>query len=227
MHSMNFTMTMELNFRLYTRITWIVCLFACMSCSEQHPKLERLHQISPDSVIAHYDLSGDSLKEFPDLSGYTIRSLDLSHNRLDTIIPERLPAGLEKLDLSHNRLEGELEVKEGSMPVLRELDLSYNRLEGISVKEDNLRRLILTHNNLYERVDVVRDKARFCTIQYLDVSYNENLHLNKETFPIKSLGRDTFLVEGTRIKEEEIPFIVPPPALRSVFKFEYNNGSPQ
>ena len=99
---------MELNFRLYTRITWIVCLFACMSCSEQHPKLERLHQISPDSVIAHYDLSGDSLKEFPDLSGYTIRSLDLSHNLLDTFVPRYLPTGLEKLDLSYNRLEGKI-----------------------------------------------------------------------------------------------------------------------
>ena len=215
MHSMNFTMTMELNFRLYTRITWIVCLFACMSCSEQHPKLERLHQISPDSVIAHYDLSGDSLKEFPDLSGYTIHSLDLSHNRLDTIIPERLPTGLEKLDLSHNRMEGELEVKKNSMRTLKELDLSYNSLEGISVRERSLRRLILAHNNLYERVDVNN-------LDYLDVSYNENLHLNKETFPIKTLGRDTFLVEGTQIKEEEIPYDFDRPILCSQNKFIIN-----
>ncbi len=222
---MNFMMTMELNFRLYTRITWIVCLFACMSCSEQHPKLERLHQISPDSVIAHYDLSGDSLKEFPDLSGYTIRSLDLSHNQLDTIIPERLPTGLEKLDLSHNRLEGELEVKKKSMPTLRELDLSYNKLEGISVRERNLQKLILAHNNLYERVDV--EAEGYDNIWYLDVSHNENLHLNKKTFPKKDLGIDTFLVEGTRIKEEEIPFKYLGPTLRCVFKFKYSNGSPQ
>ena len=220
MHSMNFMMTMELNFRLYTRITWIVCLFACMSCSEQHPKLERLHQISPDSVIAHYDLSGDSLKEFPDLSGYTIHSLDLSHNSLDTIIPERLPTELEKLDLSHNRLEGELEVKKNSMRTLKELNLSYNRLEGISIKELNLNRLILAHNNLYERVDVESEIGG--NIWYLDVSHNENLHLNKETFPVKDLGIDTFLVEGTRIKEEEIPFIFPPPALCSQNKFIIN-----
>ena len=219
---MNFMTTMELNFRLYTRITWIVCLFACMSCAEQHPKLERLHQIRPDSVMAHYDLFGDSLKEFPNLSKYVIHSLDLSHNRLDTIIPERLPLGLERLDLSHNRMEGELEVKKGSMPVLRELDLSYNQLEGISVREYNLRRLILAHNNLYERVEAYGD------IRYLDVSHNENLHLNKKTFPCKN-ERDTFLVKGTLIKEEEIPIpiTVPPPTLRCVFKFKYSNGSPQ
>ena len=30
----------------------------------------------------YYDLSGDSLTEFPDLSRYVIRSLDLSYNRL-------------------------------------------------------------------------------------------------------------------------------------------------
>lgn len=220
MHSMNFMTTMELNFRLYPRITWIVCLFACMSCSEQHPKLERLRQIAPDSVMAHYDLSGDHMKEFPDLSKYVIHSLDMSHNRLNTIIPERLPLGLERLDMSHNRLEGELEVKEGSMSVLRELDLSYNRLEGISIREDSLWKLILAHNNLYERVDVN-------SLDYLDVSYNENLRLNKETFPAKA-ETDTFLVEGTLIKEEDIPLLLPPPVLRCVFKFKIkNDGSSQ
>ena len=212
---MNSTMTMELNFRLYTRITWIVCLFACMSCAEQHPKLERLYCVRPDSVMDYYDLSGDSLTEFPDLSRYVIRSLDLSHNRLDTIIPERLPLTLERLDLSHNRMEGELEVKEGSMPVLRELDLSYNKLEGISVRERSLRRLILAHNNLYERVEA------YNLLDYLDVSYNEYLHLSKKPFPGKG-ETDTFLVEGTQIKEEDIPLLLPPPTLRCVFKFTTN-----
>ena len=223
---MNSTMTMELKFRLYTRITWIVCLFACMSCAEQHPQLERLYCVRPDSVMDYYDLSGDSLTEFPDLSRYVIRSLDLSHNRLDTIIPERLPLTLEeRLDLSHHRLEGELEVKKKSMPTLRELDLSYNKLEGISVRERNLQKLILAHNNLYERVDVESEIGG--NIWYLDVSHNENLHLNKKTFPKKDLGIDTFLVEGTRIKEEEIPFKYLGPTLRCVFKFKYSNGSPQ
>ncbi len=191
---------MELNFRLYTRITWIVCLFACMSCAEQHPKLERLHQISPDSVIAHYDLSGDSLKEFPDLSGYTIRSLDLSHNRLDTIIPERLPAGLEKLDLSHNRLEGEVNVDIDKLwPPLDELDLSYNMIQGIHIYNSRLEKLILAHNNLVEHVIVSPYNLR-----YLDLSHNENLRLNTNTFcPV---FRDcTVLVKGTQIQEEDVP----------------------
>ena len=45
-------------------------------------KLEILRHVRPDSVMDYYDLSGDSLTEFPDLSRYVIRSLDLSYNRL-------------------------------------------------------------------------------------------------------------------------------------------------
>ena len=56
---------------------------------EELTKLERLYRIRPDSVMKHYDLSNDSLTEFPDLSRYVISSLDLSHNLLDTIIRYR------------------------------------------------------------------------------------------------------------------------------------------
>ena len=229
---------------VYSVIFISLLFFSCRQTQEPQPipeeltKLERLYRIRPDSVMKYYDLSNDSLTEFPDLSRYVITSLDLSHNLLDTIIPERLPLGIEwlnlshnrldtiiperlpltleeRLDLSHNRLEGELEVKEGSMPVLRELDLSYNKLEGISVRERSLRRLILAHNNLYERVEA------YNLLDYLDVSYNEYLHLSKKPFPGKG-ETDTFLVEGTQIKEEDIPLLLPPPTLRCVFKFTTN-----
>lgn len=138
-----------------------------------------------------YDLSGDSLKEFPDLSRYMIRSLNLSHNQLDTIIPERLPLGLERLDLSHNRIEGLWYVKPYSFPTLRVLNLSHNRLEGSLIMHRSsffsltevdlshnrlegfigprLRKLVLAHNRLdYELDAAVTD--------YLDVSYNKDLY---------------------------------------------------
>ena len=152
----------------------------------------------------YYDLSGDSLTEFPDLSMYVIRSLDLSYNQLDSLVPERLPLGLERLDMSHNRLKGELEVKKGSMPTLVELDLSYNRLNGIFIHESNLQRLILAHNNLCWNV-VVTGKA----LRYLDVSYNRLLSPNPDTFPHET---DTILWEGTPTGEGKMP---PPPPLRS------------
>ena len=171
---------------------------------EELTKLERLYRIRPDSVMKHYDLSNDSLTEFPDLSRYVIASLDLSLNQLDTIIPERLPLGIERLDMSHNRLKGELEVKKGSMPTLVELDLSYNRLNGIFIHESNLQRLILAHNNLCWNV-VVTGKA----LRYLDVSYNRLLSPNPDTFPHET---DTILWEGTPTGEGKMP---PPPPLRS------------
>ena len=111
---------------------------------EELTKLERLYRIRPDSVMKHYDLSNDSLTEFPDLSRYVIASLDLSLNQLDTIIPERLPLGIEWLNLSHNRLKGRLWIEDGSMPTLRELDLSHNSLKNVSIGED-LYRIIVSN----------------------------------------------------------------------------------
>ena len=182
------------------------CLTACNGNLQDNAlsKLENLYCVRPDSVMDYYGLSGDSLKEFPDLSMYVIRSLNLSHNQLNKLVPERLPLGLERLDMSHNLLKGELEVKKGSMPTLVELDLSYNRLNGIFIHESNLQRLILAHNNLCWNV-VVTGKA----LRYLDVSYNRLLSPNPDTFPHET---DTILWEGTPTGEGKMP---PPPPLRS------------
>ena len=59
-------------------------------------KLKKLFLLPYDSVMVHYDLSNDNVENFPNLSAFTIKSLDLSHNLLDTINPLFLPKGLEK-----------------------------------------------------------------------------------------------------------------------------------
>ena len=50
-------------------------------------KLKKLFLLPYDSVMVHYDLSNDNVENFPNLSAFTIKSLDLSHNLLDTITP--------------------------------------------------------------------------------------------------------------------------------------------
>ena len=147
------------------------CLTACNGNLQDNAlsKLERLYCVRPDSVMDYYDLSGDSLKVFPDLSMYVIRSLDLSHNQLDTIIPERLPLGLERLDMSHNRMEGKWIMKRHSMSTLKGLDLSHNRLYAVNIQTDfPLQRLTLAYNRL--DYDVFLSEPH-----YLDISYNRNL----------------------------------------------------
>lgn len=54
---------------------------------ERFTKLEEFLLLPFDSVMNMYDLSNDSIVDFPDLSSYTIKSLNLSGNLLDTIIP--------------------------------------------------------------------------------------------------------------------------------------------
>lgn len=149
-------------------------------------KLEKLLLLPQDSLIFSYDLSNDSLRTFPDLSAYTIKTLDLSGNMLDTIIPHYLPKGLDKLNLSHNKYRGQLIILENSMHTLKELDISYNALKTIYVGEP-LYRIIVSHNDLVE-VDINHRH-----IQYLDISYNSNMS-ERVTFSPERI--DTIICEG-------------------------------
>lgn len=149
-------------------------------------KLEKLLLLPQDTLIFSYDLSNDSLRTFPDLSAYTIKTLDLSGNMLDTIIPHYLPKGLDKLNLSHNKYRGQLRILENSMHTLKELDISYNALKTIYVGEP-LYRIIVSHNDLVE-VDINHRH-----IQYLDISYNSNMS-ERVTFSPERI--DTIIREG-------------------------------
>lgn len=149
-------------------------------------KLEKLLLLPQDSLIFSYDLSNDSLRTFPDLSAYTIKTLDLSGNMLDTIIPHYLPKGLDKLNLSHNKYRGQLRILENSMHTLKELDISYNALKTIYIGEP-LYRIIVSHNDLVE-VDINHRH-----IQYLDISYNSNMS-ERVTFSPERI--DTIIREG-------------------------------
>lgn len=155
-------------------------------CVKELTKLEKLLLLSHDSVMNHYDLSNDSLADFPDLSAYTIKSLDLSHNLLDTIIPRFLPHELEILNVSYNKYRGQLRIDENTMCTLKELNISYNKLVKIYVGEP-LYRIIVSHNDLVE-VDINHKH-----IQYLDISYNSNMS-ERVTFNPERI--DTIVREG-------------------------------
>lgn len=183
------------------RITYLISLFVLvLACNKgdkantlelfqeeiKLTKLEKLLLLPHDSLIFSYDLSNDSLSTFPDLSAYAIKTLDLSGNMLDTIIPHYLPKGLDKLNLSHNKYRGQLRILENSMHTLKELDISYNALKTIYVGEP-LYRIIVSHNDLVE-VDINHRH-----IQYLDISYNSNMS-ERVTFSPERI--DTIIREG-------------------------------
>lgn len=183
--------------RITYLISLIVLVLACkkgdkantLELSQEEIKLTKLEKLllhPQDSLIFSYDLSNDSLRTFPDLSAYTIKTLDLSGNMLDTIIPHYLPKGLDKLNLSHNKYRGQLRILENSMHTLKELDISYNALKTIYIGEP-LYRIIVSHNDLVE-VDINHRH-----IQYLDISYNSNMS-ERVTFSPERI--DTIIREG-------------------------------
>lgn len=180
----------------------------CVSVTEL-TKLEHLLLLSSDSVMNAYDLSNDSIENFPNLSAYTIKTLDLSGNLLDTIVPHLLPKKLEKLNLSHNRYSGQLKIKEGTICTLREIDLFYNALTNIYVGGP-LYCIIVSHNDLVE-VDLNHKN-----IQYLDISYNSNMS-ERVTFNPEKI--DTIVREGVadgkRLLALNAPFFLIPLLYRS------------
>ncbi|RNC64973.1 hypothetical protein [Proteiniphilum sp. X52] len=150
--------------------------------AEKQSKLERLMQLPRDSVIDYFDLSYDSISDFPDLSDYAIKSLDLSNNRLDTVIVDYLPREIVTLNLSYNSFHKIFEFdidpqwqltererrKLYDKATIREIDLSHNRLTGIDIGF-SLRKIIVSHN------DITYINFSHGNIQYIDISYNPNL----------------------------------------------------
>ena len=153
-------------------------------------KLEQLMLLPKDSVIKFYDLSNDSILEFPNLSDYTIKSLDLSHNLIDTTLTAYLPKEIEKLDLSYNLLNNifdfQFELDSAQEDTLKgmvklnaldkinrshsikEINISHNNITFLGIKPD-LEKIIATHNDL----KVIQFSHR--KIKYIDISDNPNL----------------------------------------------------
>ncbi len=149
-------------------------------------KLETLFLLPYDSVMDYYDLSNDSIVNFPDLSAFTIKSLDLSHNLLDTINPLFLPKGLEKLNLSHNLYCGFILIRKNTVPYLKELDMSHNALNRIDISPP-LYRINVSYNDL-AIIDLNHKN-----IQYLDISYNSDI---SERVSFEPLWIDTLVRDG-------------------------------
>lgn len=149
-------------------------------------KLEKLFWLPYDSVMVYYDLSNDNIENFPNLSAFTIKSLDLSHNLLDTINPLFLPKGLEKLNLSHNLYCGFILIRKNTIPYLKELDMSHNALNRIDIAPP-LYRINVSYNDL--NVIDLNHKD----IQYLDISYNSDI---SERVSFEPLWIDTLVRDG-------------------------------
>ena len=134
-------------------------------------KLETLFLLPYDSVMDYYDLSNDSIVNFPDLSAFTIKSLDLSHNLYRGIV----------------------RIRKNTIPSLKELDISYNAVNRINICEP-LFRIILSYN------DLTYANFNHKNLQYLDVSYNPSLSekVNFEPLWIDTLVRDG-VADGKRL----------------------------
>ena len=167
-------------------------------------KLEQLMLIPQDSVLDYLDLSNDSILEIPDLSSFRIRSLNLSYNKIDTLIVTSLPKDIEELDVSHNCLKSILYISHNDIPTLKRLDLSDNQLEEFESSCSLLNKLDLSNNNLI-KISLIDGN-----LEYIDISSNPRLS-NIVDFPHQYI--DTVICHNIANDEPvvsrfELPFIV-------------------
>lgn len=135
-------------------LLFIVCFISCDKQNSESEKvytglnvpgkLEKLLSLQQDTVLDYYDLSNDFLTEFPDLSAYSIRSLNLSYNLLDTLNLAFLPKNLDKLNLAYNVFT---KFRCDSVHHLKELNLSHNFIKEF-IFIYSIERLDISFNNL-------------------------------------------------------------------------------
>ena len=180
-------------------------------------KLNALLLLPQDSIIEHLDLSNDSINFFPNLSSRTIKSLDLSHNQIDTFIIGFLPKGIERLNLSFNLLRhfdiGGLRVRDRNrVSALTELNLSNNNLTGwFTATQAPIRKLNLSHNDLtgvfFTCFICARENSGIWRVNYFNISHNPRL---SSVLDLPYIVVDT-LIRNDIADNDWITLLPPPP----------------
>lgn len=152
-------------------------------------------------------LPSSSLTFFPSLPLPSLRSLDLSHNLLNSIPPSLANSPhLASLDLTGNLIEDCRGARE-ALPSIRTLNLRSNRLEALSGLDSlyTLKQVDLRANAVYEASEVGRlaqlpalekiwIKENPLTDEYLDYRVEVLIEFAKEGWPME--GQGTIILDG-------------------------------
>lgn len=123
--------------------------------------LKELYRRPKGDTIAFCDLSHKGLRVMPDLSRYTIRRLDLSHNAFAGDFPEgRFPRGLEDLSVAYNKI----------------VTLTFpNDLKRLDISHNDIHKYYVAKNRFSGGLYLETPDSTFA-LKYLNVSYNWRMH---------------------------------------------------
>ena len=136
-------------------------------------KLRRITDLSRFTHLIRLDLSDNIFRscEGLDVLASSLRHLDLSQNRIESLTPLLRLTNLQVLDLSNNQITN-IPSKISSLSSLTTLHLDSNKIKDISALvplHTSLRHLSLTGNTITDYADFVR--SNFPRLETLDESY--------------------------------------------------------
>ncbi|CAL0327367.1 unnamed protein product [Lupinus luteus] len=128
-----------------------------------------VQSLSPTSTAVH--ISGIGIKVIPSISHFFgLRSVNLSNNFIVNITPGFLPKGIHTLNLSQNKISTIVGLRE--LTRLRVLDLSYNRISRVGQGLSTctlIKELYLAGNKISD----VEGLHRLLKLTVLDLSFNK------------------------------------------------------
>ena len=137
-------------------------------------KLRRITDLSRFTHLIRLDLSDNILRSCEGLEvlASSLRHLDLSQNRIESLTPLLRLTNLQVLDLSNNQIT-DIPSKISSLSSLTTLHLDSNKIKDISALvplRTSLMHLSLTGNTITDYVDFVL-RSNFPRLETLDESY--------------------------------------------------------
>eukprot|EP00096_Caligus_rogercresseyi_P014670 TRINITY_DN7187_c0_g1_i1.p1 TRINITY_DN7187_c0_g1~~TRINITY_DN7187_c0_g1_i1.p1 ORF type:complete len:1170 (+),score=295.93 TRINITY_DN7187_c0_g1_i1:127-3636(+) len=206
----------------------------------------RLNAIDKESFVSLnelrvLDLSHNLISNLdPDvlLGPKGLQDLSLSQNRLASVSPELFNPSLKSLNLSDNKLRSDLSFRRlpllsvldiskneisnlhpsmlgNSVPQLQYLDISDNRLSRISLRRLNRLETVRLQGNLLERLDPEMFDRNMNYLRVLDLSANEIESIHPEAF-VHCSALEEVSLEGNKLTYFPSDAIAKIPTLKSL-----------
>jgi len=133
-------------------VIYTFLLVICVACKATDIDDNGVKKLKENETIDYLDLSNKGLQDFPDLSKFHIKNLNISHNEIKSFDLKYLPKGIVQLNMSFNKFKGSTVFYNSN--TLTSIDISNNMLDTFALQLPNIKKINVSNNRLtYLRIN--------------------------------------------------------------------------